>query len=107
MAKSTHLSSNAAERVPRIYAASLSDYTAGRLHGARLEATDIQRLRAGVTAMLKTSPSGDAEEYAIHDFEGFSRYLPSEFADLELVCAIHRGARHGLYRVPRARGLPD
>ncbi len=68
--------------------ASLSDYNAGRLHGAWLEATDIQQVRAGVTAMLKASPGGAAEEYAIHDFEGFSRYLPSEFADLELVCAI-------------------
>ena len=38
--------------------------------------------------MLKASPAADAEEYAIHDFEGFSRYLPSESADLELVCAI-------------------
>ena len=38
--------------------------------------------------MLKASPGGNAEEYAIHDFEGFSRYLPSESSDLELVCAI-------------------
>jgi antirestriction protein len=88
MAKSAQASSNAARRVPRIYVASLSDYNAGRLHGAWLEATDIQQVRAGVGAMLKASPGGHAEGYAIHDFEGFSRYLPSESADLELVCAI-------------------
>ena len=38
--------------------------------------------------MLKASPGGNAEEYAIHDFEGFSRYLPSESEDLEVVCVI-------------------
>lgn len=88
MAKSAQPSSNAAKRVPRIYLASLSDYNGGRLHGVWLEATDIQEVRAGVTAMLKASPGGRAEEYAIHDFEWFSRYLPSESSDLELVCAI-------------------
>jgi len=88
MAKSARSSSNAAERVPRIYVASLSDYNAGRLHGVWLEATDIEQVRNGVAAMLNASPGGDAEEYAIHDFEGFSRYLPSESTDLELVCAI-------------------
>ncbi len=88
MAESARASSNAAKRLPRIYVASLSDYNAGRLHGAWLEATDIQQVREGLTAMLKASPGGDAEEYAIHDFEGFSRYLPSESEDLELVCAI-------------------
>jgi antirestriction protein len=88
MAKSAQASSSAAKRVPRIYVASLSDYNAGRLHGVWLEATDIQDARAGVAAMLKASPGGNAEEYAIHDFEGFSRYLPSESADLELVCTI-------------------
>jgi antirestriction protein len=66
----------------------LSDYNAGRLHGVWLKATDIQEVRAGVDAMLKASPGGRAEEYAVHDFEGFSRYLPSELVNLELVCAI-------------------
>ncbi len=88
MAKSAQASGSAAKRVPRIYVASLSDYNAGRECGAWLEATDIQHVRAGVAAMLKASPGGHAEEYAIHDFEGFSRYLPSESEDLELVCAI-------------------
>jgi antirestriction protein len=89
MAKSTpQASTKAAKRISRLYMASLSDYNAGRLHGAWIEATDIQQVREAVAAMLKASPVGRAEEYAIHDFKGFSRYLPSEFADLELVCAI-------------------
>ncbi len=88
MAKSAQASGSAPKRISRIYVASLSDYNAGRLHGVWLEATDSQRVRSGVAGMLKASPGGNAEEYAIHDFEGFSRYLPSESADLELVCAI-------------------
>jgi len=88
MAKSAQPASNAAMRIPRIYMASLSDYNAGRLHGVWVEATDIEQVRDGVAGMLKASPGGAAEEYAIHDFEGFSRYLPSESTDLELVCAI-------------------
>jgi antirestriction protein len=88
MAKSAQPSSNAATRVPRIYVASLTDYNAGRLHGVWLEATDIEQVRDGVARMLKASPGGAAEEYAIHDFEGFSRYLPSESTDFELICAI-------------------
>jgi antirestriction protein len=97
MAKSAQASSSAPKRIPRIYVASLSDYNAGRLHGVWLEATDIQRVRSGVAAMLKASPGGNAEEYAVHDFEGFSRYLPSESADLELVCAIGAAiVEHGM-----------
>ncbi len=88
MVKSAPASTSAPKRVPRIYVASLSDYNAGRLHGIWLEATDIQQVQGGVAAMLNASPGGNAEEYAIHDFEGFSRYLPSESTDLELVCAI-------------------
>lgn len=88
MGKSTQGPSSAKQRGPRIYVASLSDYNAGRLHGVWLEATDIDSVCVGVAAMVKASAAERAEEYAIHDFEGFSRYLPSEFAELELVCAI-------------------
>jgi antirestriction protein len=88
MPKPAQPSSNAAQRIPRIYVASLSDYNAGRLHGIWLEATEVETVREGVGRMLKASPAGAAEEYAIHDFEGFSRYLPSESADFEVVCAI-------------------
>jgi antirestriction protein len=96
MTSATQGSSSAAKKTPRIYVASLSDYNAGRLHGVWLEATDIERVRIGIAAMLKASASERAEEYAIHDFEGFSRYLPSEYAELELVCAIGAAiAEHG------------
>lgn len=71
----------------RIYVASLSDYNAGFLHGVWVDLTevaDIDEVWAKVNAMLKASPAtkkyGDvAEEWAIHDYEGFGSYRVSEY----------------------------
>jgi antirestriction protein len=35
--------------------------------------------------MLAASPGGFAEEYAIHDYEGFGSYALSEYAGIETV----------------------
>jgi len=52
----------------RIYVASLSDYNAGRLHGAWIDATqDADEIEAEVQEMLAASPEPIAEEWAIHD----------------------------------------
>ncbi|MCZ4119055.1 antirestriction protein ArdA [Streptomyces sp. H39-S7] len=62
---------------PRIYVASLSDYNNGVLHGAWIDADqEPDQIYAEVAAMLATSPVtgkfGEvAEEYAIHDYDGF------------------------------------
>src|SRR4051794_6468221 len=62
---------------PQIWVASLADYNNGTLHGAWLDAAqDEADLQAGVVAMLATSPltarTGEqAEEWAIHDYQGF------------------------------------
>lgn len=60
----------------RIYAASLTDYNAGRLHGAWIECDGKtgDEIRDEITAMLAASPTARAtgeiaEEWAIHDFE--------------------------------------
>ena len=77
----------------RIYVASLSDYNSGNLHGVWIdcEGKDANELQDEVNAMLRASsypnvmvdcpdrganhPDGfqvpSAEEYAIHDHEGF------------------------------------
>lgn len=53
----------------------------------------------GLTPSFVTT--GDAEEYAIYDFEGFGSYLPSETADLELVRAVGAAVReHGTVSWP-------
>ena len=57
---------------PQIYLASLADYNAGRLHGTWIDATqEVEELAAAADRMLAGSQIVGAEEYAIHDFEGF------------------------------------
>jgi antirestriction protein len=82
---------------PRIYVASLSDYNAGILHGAWLNAAqETSVLNAGIAEMLNRSPSGGAEEWAIHDFEGFGTYRLSEYESIDKVGRLARGiVRHG------------
>src|SRR5580698_2223088 len=82
---------------PRIYAASLSDYNAGRLHGAWLDADqEPEALLAGISEMLAASPVPGAEEWAIHDHEGFCGVRLSEYENVETVSKLARGiVEHG------------
>lgn len=82
---------------PRIYAASLSDYNNGRLHGRWIDATaEPGEIQAAIGAMLAESDQPDAEEWAIHDHEGFGQVHLSEYEPLERVAAIAAGiAEHG------------
>ena len=82
---------------PRIYVASLSDYNAGRLHGAWMDAAqDGESLLAEISRMLASSPEPIAEEWAIHDYEGFGRTRLSEYESIENVARLARGiAEHG------------
>ena len=73
----------------RIYVADLAAYNNGILHGAWIDAAqDIDGIWDQVNAMLKASPIDDAEEYAIHDYEGFEGYSLSEHEGLETVHEI-------------------
>lgn len=75
--------------MPRIYVASLSDYNAGNLHGAWIDAAqDIDDVWAEVNAMLSSSPEGHAEEFAIHDYEDFEGITLSEYEQLETVVML-------------------
>lgn len=68
----------------RIYVADLAAYNNGRLHGVWIDATEeMEDIWAQVNQMLKNSPEGFAEEYAIHDYEGFGGYRVSEYEGLE------------------------
>lgn len=67
----------------QIYVASLSDYNAGILHGVWVpldEQTTVEDVQEQIQAMLKASPTGDAEEYAIHDTENLNHV--GEFDDI-------------------------
>jgi len=82
---------------PRLYVASLSDYNAGRLLGAWLDAAQpLEDLHEQVQAMLARSKEPVAEEYAVHDYEGFAGYQPGEYESLERLNRIATGiAEHG------------
>lgn len=82
---------------PHIYVASLSDYNDGRLHGSWIDASQsADDLYAAVQSMLERSPTGGAEEYAVHDYEGFGPWRLSEYESIETIAAVASGiAEHG------------
>jgi antirestriction protein len=82
---------------PRIYVACLAAYNNGRLHGEWIDADQTaDELNEAVQQMLAASPEPGAEEYAIHDFEGFGELRLGEYESLERVAAIAAGiAEHG------------
>lgn len=73
---------------PRIYVACLAAYNGGRLNGVWIDATEPGEIMEKVRAMLGASPEPDAEEWAIHDYEGFEGAHLSEYASFETVCAL-------------------
>lgn len=83
---------------PKIYVASLSDYNAGVLHGTWIDADqEVEDLQDAITGMLEASPTDPrAEEWAIHDFEGFNGLHLGEWENLAHVSKIAKGIReHG------------
>lgn len=85
------------DTTPRIYVASLSDYNAGRLLGRWLDADqDAEAIHAEIRAMLSESREPFAEEWAIHDYEGFGEYSLREFESIDTVAEMARLiAEHG------------
>jgi antirestriction protein len=83
---------------PRIYVASLSDYNAGRLHGTWIDATQqAEELHEEIHTMLAESTEEIAEEWAIHDYEGFGPLRLSEYESIDTVTRIAVGiAEHGI-----------
>lgn len=82
---------------PRIYVACLAAYNNGRLHGEWIDADQpADELHEAVQQMLAESPEPGAEEWAIHDFEGFAPLRLGAYESLERVAAIAAGiAEHG------------
>jgi len=73
----------------RIYVACLAAYNSGILHGAWIDAAQgLDGIHEDVQAMLKASPIEDAEEWAIHDYEGFGSYRVSEYEGFQSVAEI-------------------
>jgi antirestriction protein len=72
---------------PRIYVACLAAYNSGIRHGAWIDAdqTEEADILDEIHAMLKASPVPDAEEYAIHDYEGFGDLDVGEYMGIDEV----------------------
>jgi len=82
---------------PRIYVASLSDYNAGRLLGRWIDADlEAEAIHAEIHAMLAESREYPAEEWAIHDYEGFGEWKPREYESIGTVATVAAHiAEHG------------
>jgi antirestriction protein len=89
--------SEPARVTPRIYVASLADYNAGRLHGAWIDAEqEPAELEAAAGQMMAASREPFAEEWAIHDYEGFGPIRLSEFESFDTIATLGAGiAQHG------------
>lgn len=68
----------------RIYVADLAAYNNGVLHGVWIDATDdLDSIWEQINTMLKDGLTEEAEEYAIHDYEGFGGYSLGEYEGIE------------------------
>lgn len=66
---------------PRIYVACLAAYNRGCLYGAWIPVEDDEAaVWLQINAMLAASPIAGAEEWVIHDYEGFGGVELAEYA---------------------------
>jgi antirestriction protein len=87
----------AARLKPQVWIASLSDYNAGRLHGAWVAADqEPDGIWEDINEVLASSPEPGAEEWAIHDYDGFGPLRLSEYESVERLSQLGLGiAEHG------------
>ena len=70
----------------RIYVACLAAYNNGILNGAWIDAEqNAEDINNAIRDMLAASPIKDAEEFAIHDYEGFEGIRLSEYSGIDEV----------------------
>ncbi len=73
----------------RIYVACLAAYNNGILHGRWIDATlGEDHIWDDIKAMLAASPIPGAEEWAIHDHEGFEGVALSEYESIQHVAEL-------------------
>ncbi len=74
---------------PRIYVACLAAYNNGQLHGSWIDVDgDENAIWEAVRSMLKSSPQPEAEEWAIHDYDGFEGVNIEEYDSFARVIAL-------------------
>lgn len=61
----------------------------GILHGVWIDALDdLGSIQDKINIMLASSPEFGAEEYAVHDYEGFGGYQVSEYENIQTIHEI-------------------
>jgi antirestriction protein len=74
---------------PRIYVACLAAYNSGYLHGKWIGANQSEnQILKEIHAMLEQSPIPRAEEWGIHDYEGFKGVTLHEYSSIEKVTTL-------------------
>jgi antirestriction protein len=74
---------------PRIYVACLAAHNNGHLHGAWVDAgQEPWSIYDDVKVMLAASPITGAEEWAIHDYEGFGGVRIEEYTGFDRVSSL-------------------
>jgi len=80
---------NTTQTTPKVYVACLAAYNNGILHGAWIEANQGKEgIQEEIQDMLSKSPIPGAEEWAIHDYEGFCGLRLSEYEDIDHVAEM-------------------
>lgn len=75
----------------QIYVACLAAYNNGILHGRWIDANqDADRIYAEIASVLNMSPESGAEEWAVHDYEGFGDIHLTEWPDIKRVATLAR-----------------
>jgi antirestriction protein len=82
---------------PRIWVASLSDYTAGHLHGEWIDANrEPVEIWEDINQMLAASQEPGAEEIGIFDYDNFEGIAISEWEPIETIARLAHGVvNHG------------
>jgi antirestriction protein len=74
---------------PRIYVACLAAYNSGVHHGVWIDAAQSpEEIHEEIAAMLAESPEPHAEEWAIHDYEGFGELRLGEYESIENIARL-------------------
>lgn len=77
------------ENAPQIYVACLASYNAGILHGKWIDASQgKETVWEEIRTIMKTSTEESAEEWAIHDYQGFHGVKIDEWESIDKVCEL-------------------
>ena len=102
---------------PQIYVACLASYNNGILFGEWIDATQSETdIMAEIYDMLENSPEEDAEEFAVHDYEGFGDVDIDEYTSIQAIAEyanfIQQHGRIGMallsdYAISEAESMMD